>query len=340
MTQLLISPNWLPEHKKHIDKNFLEWFIGFSEGDGSFIVSKYKNKNGTTANYERHFFIILRNQKEAQILYNIRTTLGFGTVKKYRNKQQSGKISWNYRYVVSDLDGIKRLINIFAGNLILDKTNKRFKVWVNAYNLRPTTIPISLPDNPQSHIEKNVLGTRNAWLSGFIDAEGCFNCQYNILRIRGGIWDKNISSDWDKSLDPVYKIRLRFLLDQKDETSLFEALQSLFGAGRLDSRKERENMYRYSLEISKTLGPARRRRHETEITSNTKLAFKKLFDYLNDYPLRTTKNIDFVRFKKIWVRLYDSANVSRIDSANLETRRFKRLVNLLNSIGNASAERK
>ena len=27
-------------HKKNIDPSFLEWFIGFFEGDGSFIVSK------------------------------------------------------------------------------------------------------------------------------------------------------------------------------------------------------------------------------------------------------------------------------------------------------------
>jgi hypothetical protein len=28
----------LVSHKKTIDKHFLEWLIGFSEGDGSFIV--------------------------------------------------------------------------------------------------------------------------------------------------------------------------------------------------------------------------------------------------------------------------------------------------------------
>ena len=32
----------LPQHKKRINQNFLEWFVGFSEGDGSFTISKPK----------------------------------------------------------------------------------------------------------------------------------------------------------------------------------------------------------------------------------------------------------------------------------------------------------
>jgi hypothetical protein len=30
----------LPDHIKITDVKFLQWFIGFSEGDGSFIISK------------------------------------------------------------------------------------------------------------------------------------------------------------------------------------------------------------------------------------------------------------------------------------------------------------
>ena len=52
-------------------ENLLIWFIGFSEGDGSW-QSDLKNK--------RNFFII--NQKDPKILYKVKKILGFGKIKK------------------------------------------------------------------------------------------------------------------------------------------------------------------------------------------------------------------------------------------------------------------
>jgi hypothetical protein len=36
----LYFQNAQPDHIKITDVKFLQWFIGFSEGDGSFIISK------------------------------------------------------------------------------------------------------------------------------------------------------------------------------------------------------------------------------------------------------------------------------------------------------------
>ena len=52
---------------KFIDQSWLEWFVGFSEGDASWIISN-----------SRFYFII--TQKETAILYHIQETLGFGSV--------------------------------------------------------------------------------------------------------------------------------------------------------------------------------------------------------------------------------------------------------------------
>ena len=134
-------------HKKTINKDFLEWFIGFTEGDGSFIVSN-----------NRLFFII--NQKQEKILHNIRTNLGFGKVSTYKNYS---------RFIVADKNNIDKLIFIFNGNLVLDKTNTRFLSWLQAKNQYC---------NEKIHYlnKKKLLSFKdNAWLSGFIDAEGCFN---------------------------------------------------------------------------------------------------------------------------------------------------------------------
>ena len=61
--------NLIPQHKNKINKNFLEWFIEFTEGDGSFIVSKKKV-----------YFDITQNLHDIRVLYYIKKELGFGMV--------------------------------------------------------------------------------------------------------------------------------------------------------------------------------------------------------------------------------------------------------------------
>ena len=99
----------LPQHKKKINQDFLEWFVGFSEGDGSFIVSKSKTGQ------ERLFFVLVQN--DVQALHRLRTTLGFGRV---------GKHGRYFRYFVCKKTDIDKLMHLFNGNLVLSKTNARF----------------------------------------------------------------------------------------------------------------------------------------------------------------------------------------------------------------------
>jgi hypothetical protein len=61
--------NLKPLHKKKLDKRFLEWFIGFTEGVGSFIILKNKV-----------YFGITQNLDNIQVLYDIKKQLGFGKV--------------------------------------------------------------------------------------------------------------------------------------------------------------------------------------------------------------------------------------------------------------------
>ena len=75
--------------------------------------------------------------------------------------------------------------------------NNRFGV--NTILLINTTVSVTLQD---------------AWLSGFTDAEGCFNV--------------SITSNARYSLGQV--IKMRFLLDQKD-SSILQIIRNLFGFG-------------------------------------------------------------------------------------------------------------
>ena len=61
--------NLLPLHKKKINKNFLQWFIGFTEGAGSFIILN-----------NIIFFGIKKDMLDIQTLYFIKKELGFGKI--------------------------------------------------------------------------------------------------------------------------------------------------------------------------------------------------------------------------------------------------------------------
>lgn len=85
---------------KYIEPNWLEWFIGFVEGDGGIYTYN-----------DRLFFVI--TQDESAILYHIKDQLGFGNVRFDKGVQ-------SYRYVVSDLPNIVLLAHLFNGNLVLE----------------------------------------------------------------------------------------------------------------------------------------------------------------------------------------------------------------------------
>ena len=183
----------LVSHKKKINLTFLQWFIGFTEGDGSFIVSN-----------ARLFFII--NQKEEKILHFIRTNLGFGKVSTYKNYS---------RFIVADKTNIDKLIFIFNGNLVLNKTNARFVCWLNARNVYSTEKLDYL--NKIQFLNLN----DNAWLSGFIDAEGCFN----VVRSQ------------DSRYTLGFRVRLRFILDKKNEICILNKLKFFLTSGVITKRK-------------------------------------------------------------------------------------------------------
>jgi hypothetical protein len=152
-------------------QEFLEWFVGFTEGDGNFTV----NGRGELQ------FVITQNTDDIQILQYIVDVLGFGRV----NKQ--GKNT--HRFVVNDKANSFLIATIFNGNIVLPHKQISFLAYLDALNvlsLNPAA-KISLP--ALAPITTTVLPTRyDSWLLGFADAEGCFSVSFlassNGYRIR------------------------------------------------------------------------------------------------------------------------------------------------------------
>ena len=248
-------------HKKTINKHFLEWFVGFSEGDGSFIVSN-----------NRLFFII--NQKEEKILHIIRSYLGFGKVSTYYTYS---------RFIVADITSIDRLICIFNGNLLLNKTSNRFKLWLNARNGYSASCIQYLGKNSMQILGKCNLHD-NSWLTGFIDAEGCFNSFKNPQRstVAGCFAQPEqlpATQTQNGKCKIPFTVNLRFIIDQ-NEKFILEKIKCFLKSGCIQKTLAYEHMYK--------LAVSHRKSHEI------------LIQYLKKHPLRSIKKVSFLRFCSIY----------------------------------------
>jgi len=131
-----------PSHLNRLDTDFLEWFIGFSEGDGSFTPFRLS-------------FVI--NQKDPKLLFRIKKKLGFGSV-----YETSTAGIWRYS-VTGQKNGL-RLYYLFNGHFVLKKTKQRFIIW--SKNLISKESPLKKTSM--------MISLNTGWLAGFIEAEGGF----------------------------------------------------------------------------------------------------------------------------------------------------------------------
>ena len=231
------SFNFNAFYKQHhyIDPSWLQWFIGFAEGDGAFLKNKHDNIS----------FVITQN--ESKVLYHIKEILGFGKV-TFDLKANT------YRYKVLDRSSLFKLALLFNGNLCLLHRINQLGEWIRILNSKSYSIAFN---------KINISITLNdAWLSGFTDAEGCFNVSIY--------------------LEPRYKLgfkpRVRFLLDQNDKLAL-SIIRDLFNTGYVSKRSDNLTTFRYTADGYTKLGPI--------------LSYFKLF------PLKTIKYQAFIKWSEI-----------------------------------------
>lgn len=152
-TEFYNEYNKLYPYNEKPSKEFLEWFIGFFEGDGSFV--KFTNK--------RVAMVIV--QKEKEILNIIKNNLKMGNVQIHSKKKEI------YQWVVYKQTDLHVLSLLFNGNITLPIRLIKFEQFIS--NLNETLIK----NNQNIIIFKNecrLPTLQDNWLSGFTDAEGCF----------------------------------------------------------------------------------------------------------------------------------------------------------------------
>ena len=275
---------------KNIPYNKLTWFIGFAEGDGA-ILTDVKNN--------RLSFVL--TQKEGEILKTIRDMFGFGKIRYFApgtsnslffqgSEEKRGYISnlrvgdnknGFYRWIVLDKSSVHILAHLFNGNLVSISRINQLGSWIKLLNTVDKSI--SLINIPVA------ISLQDALLSGFTDAEGCFNV---------GVLKNN-----RYKLD--YVIRMRFMLDQKNQF-LLEQVRGLFGKGKVTERTGAVEVFRYTLTGFNNM--------------------KNLREYFINFPLLTKKSQSLVQWSKVhdMVSAKKHLNLNGLE----EVRRLAKLINL------------
>ena len=276
-TAFRVYYNTLFKNKCPLSDEWLTWFIGFAEGDGA--IQTYDEG-------KRVRFVL--TQKEKDILHKIQFKFNIGVVKHFP-QGKSGKNNDFYRWMVDNPSHILLLALLFNGNLAQSHRIKQLTLWVNALNNRFGFETIKLNNTPVS------VTLQDAWLSGFTDAEGCFNVF--------------ITANSRYKLGHV--IKMRYILDQKD-SDILSRVYELFGFGKVTLRSGTDNVYRY--------------------TATGFKALNDVIEYFKKFPLQTKKAFSFEKW--LIVHNHVSNKLHLTDEGLSQVRTLQKQINLNNSITN------
>jgi len=195
----------VPKHLKPISNDqFGHYLAGLIDGNGHFS--------------SRQQLVIVFNSLDASLAYYIKKRLGYGSVKKVKNKNA-------FFFIVTAREGIKKVIYLINGKI---RTENKFNQITN--NI--------LNQDSYSELKKNFClklnlsnNFYNHWLAGFSDADASF--QIKIL-----------------NRSKITEVRLNFKIDQKKESGAPggrpEAILLLikkFLGGNIGYRKSQDRYY-------------------------------------------------------------------------------------------------
>jgi hypothetical protein len=228
----------------------LDYYIaGLFEGDGHIVMPTVFNKH----NPRWHITFHIKNKPLAQKLLS---KIGYGFI-RYKTKHNACVLT------VSPVKGLKVLIYMINGKLRTPKINQLY-VMIDWLNKHHGTEIKKLPP---------YLGRLNkdAWLAGFIDADGSFGIRYTR-----------------KALGIKRKISCRFRLEQRmidaktnqSYSTAFALIAGYLGV-RLNTRTQKSTKRTYYI---------------IEISSRASIII--LIDYLDHYGLLSAKRLDYLDWRK------------------------------------------
>jgi hypothetical protein len=188
-------------HKsKHLkplsDNQFGHYLAGLIDGDGHFSSQQQ--------------LVIVFSGFDASLAYFIKEKLGFGKVRKVKDKNA-------YLFIVSNIEGLTKVINLINGKLRSYKYNQVIDNILSNHKY----------DNLKKSIDFKINSTKdfnNHWIAGFSDADASFQIKIIFRETRS-----------------KPEIRLNFQIDQKNNDILI-LIKDYFG-GNIGYRNSQDTFY-------------------------------------------------------------------------------------------------
>lgn len=185
------------KHLKPIsDNQFGHYLAGLIDGDGHFSSKQQ--------------LVIVFSGSDASLAYFIKERLGFGNVRKVKDKNA-------YLLIVSNTEGLTKVINLINGKLRTLKYNQVVDSILSHHRY----------DNLKKNIDFKINYTKdfnNHWIAGFSDADASF--QIKVV---------------SKATRSKSEIRLNYQIDQKNK-DILNLIKDYFG-GNIGYRKSQDTYY-------------------------------------------------------------------------------------------------
>jgi hypothetical protein len=189
LIKLNYSTNSLPieniNSKNYINNNFASYLTGLIEGDGSIIVPTTERSDKGKLNYPS--IKIVFNLRDFPLAQVIQKELGTGSLSRMKGINA-------YLLQINSFEGVLKLVNLLNGNMRTSKIHSLYRLidWLNLKSKDLNIIKKPLDSSPIFS---------NAWLSGFIEADGSFSVflNKNSIRIRFSLTQSNINKFGDSS---------------------------------------------------------------------------------------------------------------------------------------------
>ena len=261
--------------------------LGFPLKEDLYIISKCNNlkdnkfKAYLAGIFEGNGYILIKNFNPKK-QYNPRFCITFNMkneplAKKLLELIGSGFIRYELQnnaciLVVSSVIGLKKVVHLLNGELRTSKIDQFHSLvdWLNKNHITKIRI-LPLKCSPFSE---------DSWLSGFIDSDGRFSVQYT--KVENGAKKRKISC------------RLRIeqrMLDPISNSSYLNVLTEIsnFFNCRLLTKEQKSTGKKYFT-----------------LTASNKISLKIIINYLEEYPLFSSKFLDYKDWKKIVLLIFEN----------------------------------
>ncbi len=214
--------------KDEFNEDFLNWLTGFFEAEGSLTIASRGDIQ----------IVITQGYRDIHTLYYIKNTLQFGRVIKQG--------PYTFRFVIQDKENIIIFLSLIYNRIVTEHKLLNYNIFINYCNSKYSVdMPLQL-NCTKTNLE-------SAWLSGFVDGDGCFSISYVLTK---------------------GKFKIRFIVSQQCDLSF---LKIILPQGSCEYNNSNGNC---DFVI-------------TCLNTASEFKFKEVIDYFNRFPLKTSKNNSF-----------------------------------------------